>query len=89
MMEKDVTLTNPSGLHARPAAQFVAAASKFKGTTVKVVKEGKEVDCKSILGIMGLGATKGTVLTIKADGPDEQAAVDALVSLIESGFGEG
>ena len=98
MIETVVTLKNPSGLHARPASQFVQTAGKFKGTTIKVVnttesisnkaKEGKEVDSKSILAIMGLGAKQGTQLTLKADGPDAEAALAELTALIESGFGE-
>jgi phosphocarrier protein HPr len=88
MIEKVVTLTNPSGLHARPAALFVQAAGKYKSTTVKLVNEGKEIDSKSILSVMGLGAKQGTAITIRADGPEENEAVEALAALVESGFGE-
>jgi phosphocarrier protein len=88
MAEAVVTLKNPSGLHARPASQFVQTAGKFKGTTVRVAANGKEIDAKSILAIMGLGARQGTELTLKAEGPDAEAAVAALVALVESGFGE-
>lgn len=88
MVEQSVTLKNPSGLHARPAAQFVQAAGKFKGTTVKLIKEGREADSKSILAVLGLAAKHGHELTIRAEGPAETEAVETLVALIESGFGE-
>jgi phosphocarrier protein HPr len=88
MVEAIVTLKNPSGLHARPAAQFVQTAARFKGTTVKVSANGKEIDAKSILAVMGLGARSGDELTLKAEGPEAEAAVQALVALVETGFGE-
>ncbi|WP_437384293.1 dihydroxyacetone kinase phosphoryl donor subunit DhaM [Plantibacter flavus] len=78
-----VTLRNKDGLHARPAAEFVKLASTF---SAKVVVNGK--DAKSLLGIMALGLVKGADVELQADGPDAAAAVDALGSLIESGFGE-
>lgn len=78
-----VTLRNKDGLHARPAAEFVKLASTF---SAKVVVNGK--DAKSLLGIMALGLVKGADVDLQADGPDAEAAVDALGSLIESGFGE-
>jgi phosphocarrier protein HPr len=88
MLEKQVTLTNGSGLHARPAALFVQAAARFKETSVKVSKGAKEVDAKSILGIMGLGAKQGDTLTLRADGPQEAEVVGELTALVEGGFGE-
>lgn len=78
-----VTLRNKDGLHARPAAEFVKLASTF---AAKVVVNGK--DAKSLLGIMALGLVKGADVELHAEGPDAEAAVDALGSLIESGFGE-
>jgi phosphocarrier protein HPr len=69
-----VNLINPSGLHARPAAQFTQTAGKFKDTKVKIVKDGHEIDAKSILGIMSLGLSCGTVITIQAEGPNEAMA---------------
>lgn len=78
-----VTLRNKDGLHARPAAEFVRLASTF---SAKVVVNGK--DAKSLLGIMALGLVKGADVELEAEGPDAEAAVDALGSLIESGFGE-
>lgn len=88
MIQAEVTLTNPSGLHARPAAQFAQTAGRFKATVVKVVKDGREVDAKSVIGIMTLGAKQGTILTIQAEGPDEAEAVQTLVTIVENGFGE-
>jgi phosphocarrier protein HPr len=88
LVQATVTLKNPSGLHARPASQFVQMASRFKGTTVKVGLNGKEIDAKSILGLMALGARQGAELTLKAEGPEAEAAVAALGALVESGFGE-
>lgn len=88
MLEKQFTLTNASGLHARPAALFVQAASKFKETSVRVAKGAKEVDAKSILGIMSLGAKQGDTLTVRVDGPQEAEVAAALAALVENGFGE-
>ncbi|WP_285036104.1 dihydroxyacetone kinase phosphoryl donor subunit DhaM [Plantibacter sp. ME-Dv--P-095] len=78
-----VTLRNKDGLHARPAAEFVRSASRF---AANVVVNGK--DAKSLLGIMSLGLVKGAEVHLQADGVDAEDAVQALTSLIESGFGE-
>lgn len=86
-MEKQVTILNKSGLHARPAAEFVKTASKF-ASEISLVKDEKVINAKSIIGVMSLAASKGTVLTIRAEGPDEAEAIETLVSLIESKFGE-
>ena len=86
-MEKIVTIKNASGLHARPAGMFVKKAAEFK-STVEVIAKGKTVNAKSIMGIMSLGLAKGDELTISAKGEDEETAVNTLVELIESGFGE-
>ncbi|MBO8162688.1 MAG: HPr family phosphocarrier protein [Brevibacillus sp.] len=86
-MEKQVTIQNKTGLHARPAAEFVKTASKFQ-SEITLIKDGKEINAKSVIGVMSLAAAKGTVLTIRAEGADEQEAIDALVQLIESKFGE-
>ena len=80
---RTTTLRNKDGLHARPAAEFVKLASTFDA---RVSVNG--VDAKSMLRIMSLGATAGTAVTLKADGPDARAAVDALAGLIDSNFGE-
>ena len=88
MIEKRILIANQTGLHARPAAQFVQAAAKFK-SRVMISKAGREVDAKSIISVLSLGAGKGTEITLKAEGEDEGAAIDALVALIQSNFGEG
>ena len=86
-MERLVSIKNASGLHARPAGMFVKKAAEFK-STVEVIAKGKTVNAKSIMGIMSLGLGKGEEVTICATGADEEAAVNALVELVESGFGE-
>ncbi len=90
MYSKTVTITNPSGLHARPAAVFVKTASEFASTVlVRRAEDGTEgKDAKSILTLMGLGLGSGTEIEISAEGADEQEAVNALVELVESGCGE-
>ena len=86
-MEKIVTIKNASGLHARPAGMFVKKAAEFK-STVDVIAKGKTVNAKSIMGIMSLGLAQGDELTISANGEDQESAVNALVELVEGGFGE-
>jgi phosphocarrier protein HPr len=87
MMTRSVTVTNPLGLHARAAARFVHLASKF-ASQIHVARGSKVMDGKSIMGILLLAAARGMTLTISADGPDEASAVDSLIELVESGFGE-
>ncbi|RLG50173.1 MAG: phosphocarrier protein HPr [Thermoproteota archaeon] len=86
-VETTVKLLNKVGLHARPASLFVQTARKFK-SQIKVKKDGNEADAKSILGVLSLGAEYGHTITITADGPDAEEAVNTLVSLIENKFGE-
>ena len=86
-MEKNVSIKNASGLHARPAGMFVKKASEFT-STIEVKCKGKVVNAKSIMGIMSLGLGQGDELTVVANGEDQEAAVNALVELIEGGFGE-
>ena len=76
-------MRNPQGLHARPAADFVKLASTFP---VKVTVNGK--DAKSLLGVMSLGLTAGSTARIASEDPAGSEAVDALVALVETGFGE-
>ena len=85
--EAQVVVVNSQGLHARPAHQVVVTANQFP-CAVKVIKDGFEVDAKSIMSLMMLAAQEGTTLTIRAEGPASPAAVEALVALFESGFGE-
>ena len=88
MIHREVTVRNRLGLHARAAARFVHAANRFH-SRVTVSRDGRTMDGKSILGILLLAASQGTALDLGADGDDEDAAVDALAELVESGFGEG
>jgi phosphocarrier protein len=78
---------NQLGLHARAAAKFVHLATRFEAQ-IRVIRDTKVMDGKSIMGILLLAAARGTAITVEAAGVDEQAAVDALVQLVESGFGE-
>lgn len=87
MTEKNVTVTNPLGVHARPSAMIVQTASKFK-SDVSLIKDGNLVNAKSMLGVMTLAAEMGSVVTVRADGPDEDKAVEALVKVFEMRFGE-
>ena len=87
MTAREVRIRNPLGLHARAAARFVHTASRFR-SRVTLSRNGKTMDGKSILGILLLAASEGTLLRLAAEGEDEVAAVDALVALVEAGFGE-
>jgi len=87
MTTKELTILNKEGFHARPAQLWVQTASKFE-SSIKVKKDDMEADGKSMLGLMTLELTKGTTVTIEADGPDEEAAVKALEELVASKFGE-
>lgn len=80
--EKKVVITNKTGLHARPAAQFVQKAGKFD-SKIEIIFEEKEVNAKSIMGVMSLGVGKGNEITVRADGEDAQEAVKELVEFIE------
>jgi len=85
--ERETRVVNPLGLHARPAAQFVKLAAGFQ-SHVEVVKDGVPVNGKSIMGVMMLAAECGSTLRIRAEGPDESEALEALCGLVASGFGE-
>ena len=87
MISRSVTVTNQLGLHARAAARFVHLAAKYD-SQIRVGREAKVMDGKSIMGILLLAAARGTTITISADGPDETAAVEALCGLVLAGFGE-
>jgi phosphocarrier protein HPr len=87
MTSQEVTLVNQLGMHARAAAKFVHLATRFTAR-VRVGREHREMDGKSIMGILLLAAARGSTITISADGSDERDAVDALVALVQSGFGE-
>lgn len=88
MMERRVEIVNKLGLHARAAAKVVHAANAFDAD-VFIGTDSEEVNAKSILGLLTLAATKGTAVVIRADGSDEERAVDSLVALFAERFGEG
>jgi len=87
VVTRDVEIKNKLGLHARAAAKFVHTAARFKAD-IKIRKGDEEVDGKSILGILLLAAGRGSVITLKADGPDEREALDAIEKLIDAKFDE-
>jgi phosphotransferase system HPr (HPr) family protein len=87
MAKKEFTILNKLGIHARPAAQFVKTANRFQAD-VFVEKDGEEVDGKSIMGLMMLAAGHGSIITVSSDGPDEDAAMDAIADLIGRKFEE-
>ncbi len=87
MTERNATIINPLGLHARPAAQLVKLANTFE-SDIELLKDGVPVNGKSIMGVMILAAECGSTITIRARGNDEAAAVEALSELVDSGFGE-
>lgn len=88
MISVPVTVINKLGLHARAATKLVNCASGFQAE-VNVVRGSRVVNAKSIMGVLTLAASAGTELTIEAHGPDEQAALDAVVELVNDYFGEG
>ena len=87
MTSQAVTVVNQLGMHARAAAKFVHLATRFQAK-VRVARDRREMDGKSILGILLLAAPRGSTITISADGADERDAVNALVALVQSGFGD-
>jgi phosphocarrier protein HPr len=87
LIQRDFTISNRLGLHARPSAQLTQVASRF-ASEVWIARNGRRVNAKSIMGVLMLAAGKGAIVTVDADGPDEQAALDAVGALIASGFGE-
>jgi phosphocarrier protein HPr len=87
LISRDIEIKNKLGLHARAAAKLVHCAARFK-CDIKIQKGDEEVDGKSILGILLLAAGRGSVITVKADGEDEQDEVEAIEKLIEAKFDE-
>ena len=83
MINRTVTIRNQLGIHARPAGQFVRIASQYK-EFVYIGKNGKEVNGKSIMGVLMLAAGYGTELNLRVEGEDEEAAMAALVDLVEN-----
>ncbi|HQS99292.1 MAG: phosphocarrier protein HPr [Hydrogenophilales bacterium 16-64-46] len=87
MPQRDIEIVNKLGLHARPSAKLTQLASRFS-SEVHMTKNGRRINAKSIMGVMMLAAAKGSTVTIETEGPDADAALDALAELIASGFGE-
>jgi len=87
MVTQTVTVVNRLGVHARAAAKFVHIATRYR-SHVRVARDAREMDGKSIMGILLLAAACGTTITISAEGPDESEALSSLASLVASGFGE-
>jgi phosphocarrier protein HPr len=87
MTSQEVTVVNQLGMHARAAAKFVHLATRYEAR-VTVARDHREMDGKSIMGILLLAAARGSTIRISADGADERDAVTALVGLVQTGFGE-
>jgi phosphocarrier protein HPr len=87
VIRRDVQVTNRLGLHARAAARFVQTATRYR-SRITLGRDTRAMDGKSILGILLLAAAQGSVLTVTADGDDEEAAVSALAALVSGRFGE-
>lgn len=87
MVEQTFTITDATGIHARPATLLVNKASQY-GSEITLVYKEKSVNLKSIMGVMSLGIGQGAQITIKADGPDEEAALTSVAEVIKGGLGE-
>ncbi len=87
MVSKTLVVQNQVGLHARPATFFIQKSNEFQ-SSIWVEKDERKVNAKSLLGVLSLGITKGTEITIIADGSDEKDAINALGNLVESNFSE-
>lgn len=88
MVQQEIEIINKLGLHARASTKLTQTASQFK-SDVWIDKNGRRVNAKSIMGVMMLAASKGTTITLEAEGEDEEAALSALSQLINDKFGEG
>ena len=88
MVKREIKVVNKLGLHARASAKLTQLASSFK-SEVFIARNGRRVNAKSIMGVMMLAAGLGTTVEIEADGPDEDAAMDAVAALFADKFGEG
>lgn len=87
MVSKEITITNESGLHARPAALFIKEATTYQ-SDITIIRNGREVNGKSMLSLLSLGAAKGQVIELQITGVDEQEALHRLIALFENNFGE-
>jgi phosphocarrier protein HPr len=88
MLERDIVVSNRLGLHARASAKLVQLVAGFK-STVWLISKGREVNAQSIMGVMMLAAGMGTALSVRAEGEDEEAALNAVVELFDRKFDEG
>ena len=88
MQQREVEIVNKLGLHARASAKLTQLAGKYQ-SDVQMMRNGRKVNAKSIMGVMMLAAGKGSKVTIEVDGPDESDAMNAIVALIGDCFGEG
>ena len=87
MVSKEIVVSNQVGLHARPATFFIQKANEFT-SSIWISKDERKVNAKSLLGVLSLGITRGISVTLTADGSDEDAAIEALTSLVASNFAE-
>lgn len=87
MLEKQLEIINKLGLHARAAAKLISVTSRFS-STIQLIKDGREVDAKSIISVMMLAAAKGSWLTVRTEGDDEHQALTAVEELINNRFDE-
>jgi phosphocarrier protein len=87
VIEREATIVNPLGMHARPAARLVKLAAGFQ-SHIEIVKDGVSINGKSIMGVMMLAAECGSSIMFRAEGPDAEAALEALAGLVAEGFGE-
>ena len=87
MVKREMAITNNIGLHARPATFFIQKANTFK-SSVWIEKDDRKVNAKSLLGVLSLGIAKGMVVTLIADGIDENEAVDGLINLVQTGLAD-
>ena len=87
MISKEIVVQNQVGLHARPATFFIQKANEFT-SGIWISKDDRKVNAKSLLGVLSLGVTRGTSITVIADGADEEAAVNELANLVDSNFAE-
>jgi len=87
MLQREVEITNKLGLHARASAKLTQVAARFE-SGVWITRNGRRVNAKSIMGVMMLAAAKGSTVVLEADGPDEEAAMEAITALVASRFEE-
>jgi len=87
LISSEISIINKLGIHARAAAKLVKLSAGFE-STIEIEKDGQKVNCKSIMGVMMLAASCGSVVTLYADGPDERSALDAIQDLINRYFDE-